>query len=133
MRSRERELDRLAKESATEPLGMFAEIYDPYRTGHEFGGVSPMNPIVRREVLSHIGYKRLDLAYVHPSWDLEGGAVSGLDLGFLPTDELRDEIPGALAAQFLETYYSAIERKPREWYDMVQGIREREFIALLPL
>ncbi|GAA3328216.1 hypothetical protein GCM10020331_071280 [Ectobacillus funiculus] len=40
---------------------MFAEIYDPYRVEHhEFGGVKPMDPYVRREVLSHLGYKRLD-------------------------------------------------------------------------
>ncbi|QJC52034.1 GNAT family N-acetyltransferase [Paenibacillus albicereus] len=133
LRSREKELARLAAESGTEPIGMFAEIYDPYRTEHGFGGADPMNPFVRREVLSHIGYKRLELDYVHPSWDLQGGAVSGLDLGFLPQDEELDGIPGALAAEFLETYYSAIEAKPAQWYDMVAGLKRQGRVALLPL
>ncbi|OXM16438.1 GNAT family acetyltransferase [Paenibacillus herberti] len=133
LRSREKELTRLAAQSGTEPIGMFAEIYDPYRTEHSFGGVNPMNPIVRREVLSHIGYKRLELDYVHPSWDLEGGAVSGLDLGFLPKDEELSQISGALAATFLEVYYSAIEKKPQQWYDMVETLKQRDVVALLPL
>ena len=43
-----------------------------------------MDPYVRREVLSHLGYKRLDFPYVHPSWNNDGEAVTGLDLCFLP-------------------------------------------------
>ena len=44
---------------------------------HEFGGVKVMDPYVRREVLSHLGYKRIDLDYVHPSWENNGEAVNG--------------------------------------------------------
>jgi len=134
LRQREMDLQELASASGTEPIGMFAEIYDPYRAqNHEFGGVSPMNPIVRREVLSHIGYKRLNFPYVHPSWDHEGNAVSELDLGFLPADEQLQELPAQLIATFLETYYSALPNKPQQWLDMVAELKKQQSIELLPL
>ncbi|MBD2869798.1 GNAT family N-acetyltransferase [Paenibacillus arenilitoris] len=134
LRSRERDLARLAEQSETKPIGMFAEVYDPFRAAdHAFGGVSPMNPYVRREVLSHIGYKRLDLAYVHPSWDHEGEAVSELDLCFLPADEEQSSIDASLVATFLERYYSALPNKPEEWLGMMNRIRSSESIGLLPI
>jgi len=133
-RQREKDLQRLAEASGTTPLGMFAEVYDPFRAQvHEFGGVSPMNPIVRREVLSHIGYKKLNFPYVHPSWDLEGNAVTELDLCFLPTDEEQSELPASLIATFLETYYTAIANKPQQWLDMVQALKAKQSVELLPL
>ncbi|QAY68381.1 GNAT family N-acetyltransferase [Paenibacillus protaetiae] len=134
MVNRERDLARLAKESGTERLGMFAEIYDPYLASiHEFGGVTPMNPLVRREVLSHMGYKRLDFGYVHPSWDHEGQAVEGLDLCFLPADDERASLPAQLIVQFLTTYYSALPNKPQAWLEMIEALRSREQVGLLPL
>ncbi|GKU79256.1 GNAT family N-acetyltransferase [Paenibacillus sp. L3-i20] len=134
MRNRERDLQRLAQESNTMPIGMFAEIYDPYRAeAHGFGGVSPMNPYVRREVLSHIGYKKLNLQYVHPSWDHEGQAVTELDLGFLPQDENLSHVDASLVVTFLEGYYSALPNKPLSWLDMVAKLKETDQIELLPL
>lgn len=134
MRNRQKDLDRLAAESGTEPIGMFAEIYDPYRAAsHEFGGVSPMNPYVRREVLSHIGYKKLDLEYVHPSWDHEGQAVTELDLGFLPTDEELTQVDASLVASFLEGYYTALPNKPEAWLNMIESLKSKGKIQLLPL
>jgi hypothetical protein len=121
LRSRERDLAKLAEQSGTQSTGMFAEIYDPYRAGeHTFGGITPMSPYVRREVLSHMGYKRLNLAYVHPSWDHEGHAVSELDLGFLPADEDQQSVAASLVAEFLETYYAALPNKPQEWLDTIE-------------
>lgn len=134
LRNREVDLQRLAELSGTTPLGMFAEVYDPYRAeGHEFGGVSPMNPIVRREVLSHIGYKKLNISYVHPSWDHEGQAVSELDFCFLPKDEEMSVIDATLVVSFLEIYYSALPNKPKEWLAMMDHIRGLERVELLPL
>ena len=134
LRNRERDLQQLAAKSGTKPLGMFAEVYDPYRAqGHGFGGVSPMNPYVRREVLSHVGYKRLDLAYVHPSWDHEGHAVAELDFCFLPQDEEQTSIDASLVAAFLEWYYAALPNKPQEWLAMMETIRAADKIELLPL
>jgi len=134
MRQREKDLHKLAATAGNESTGMFAEIYDPYRAqNHEFGGVSPMNPIVRREVLSHIGYKRLDFPYVHPSWDHEGNAVSELDLCFLPADEELQQLPASIIATFLETYYSALPNKPQQWLDMVEMLKSKQFIELKPL
>jgi len=134
MRQREKDLQKLAAAAGNESIGMFAEIYDPYRAqNHEFGGVSPMNPIVRREVLSHMGYKRLDFPYVHPSWDHEGNAVSELDLCFLPADEQLQQLPASLIATFLETYYSALPNKPQQWLDMVEMLKSKPFIELMPL
>ncbi|MHA6484029.1 GNAT family N-acetyltransferase [Paenibacillus sp. strain BS8-2] len=132
--NREKDLQRLAEQSKTAPIGMFAEIYDPYRAAdHGFGGVSPMNPYVRREVLSHIGYKRLELKYVHPSWEQTGEAVSELDLGFLPKDEELEAIPAELVVQFLTTYYSALPKKPQEWIEMVEHLKTLKEVRLLPL
>ena len=113
---------------------MFAEIYDPYRVqDHAFGGVKPMDPFVRREVLSHLGYKRTDIAYVHPSWNNDGEAVSGLDLCFMPGDDAVDESPAELIVNFLRRYYSVLPEKPQAWNDMVSKLELREKVVLLPL
>lgn len=134
LRQREEDLKQLAAQSNTESLGMFAEVYDPFRAQiHEFGGVSPMNPIVRREVLSHIGYKRIVFPYVHPSWDHEGQAVTELDLCFLPADEQMNTISAELVASFLEGYYAALPNKPQEWLEMVNNLRTQNELELLPL
>ncbi|GLX68109.1 GNAT family N-acetyltransferase [Paenibacillus glycanilyticus] len=134
MRSREKDLARLARESGTAPIGMFAEIYNPYETGeHDFGGVTPMNPFVRREVLSHLGYKMINFPYVHPSWEHTGEAVEGLNLCFLPADEEMSSIPASLVVHFLEGYYSALPNKPKQWLEMVDGLRGRNQLELLPI
>jgi hypothetical protein len=132
--NRLKDLEKLAKENGKELFGMFAEIYDPYRVEHhEFGGVKVMDPYVRREVLSHLGYKRLDLNYVHPSWENNGEAVSGLDLCFMPTNEKVDQLPAAFVKDFLTTYYAVLSNKPQEWLNMVDKISGQESISLLPL
>ena len=128
------DLQNLAGDQGVELFGMFAEIYDPYRkTDHDFGGVKTMDPFVRREVLSHLGYKRLDMEYVHPSWENDGEAVEGLDLCFMPTDENTNELPAALITDFLTTYYSVLEKKPEKWKRMVDQLKNKETVALLPL
>ncbi|MFP4978889.1 GNAT family N-acetyltransferase [Paenibacillus sp. CN-4] len=128
------DLRKLAAEGGKELRGMFAEIYDPYRVEHhEFGGVKPMDPFVRREVLSHLGYKRLDFPYVHPSWGNDGEAVEGLDLCFMPSDYERTELEAGLIADFLTRYYTVLPNKPVAWMDMVQELRGRPAVPLLPL
>lgn len=132
--NREKDLRRLERESGTVMLGTFAEIYDPREIPSlTFGQIAPMHPMVRREVLSHIGFCKLDLAYVHPSWDHEGKAVKGLDLGFRPADEATDSLPAPLVVSFLRWYYSALPNKPQEWLDMVAGLENKEEVRLLPL
>ncbi|WP_042454964.1 hypothetical protein [Neobacillus dielmonensis] len=132
--SRMQDLQQLAQENRKELFGMFAEIYDPYRaSNHEFGGVKVMDPYVRREVLSHLGYKRLDLKYVHPSWENNGEAVTGLDLCFMPVTEETDVLPASLVKAFLTTYYSVLPNKPKEWLEMIEKIAAKETIDLLPL
>lgn len=128
------DLQSLAGEKGVELFGMFAEIYDPYRKkDHDFGGVKTMDPFVRREVLSHLGYKRLDLEYVHPSWENDGEAVVGLDLCFMPADDNTVELPAALISDFLTNYYSVLENKPENWLKMVDQLKKKDTIALLPL
>ncbi|CAM4123157.1 GNAT family N-acetyltransferase [Mesobacillus thioparans] len=128
------DLQSLAAEQGVDLFGMFAEIYDPYRkTDHQFGGVKTMDPFVRREVLSHLGYKRLDLDYVHPSWENDGEAVEGLDLCFMSGNEETNELPGALITDFLTTYYSVLKNKPEKWIKMVDQLKGKETVALLPL
>jgi hypothetical protein len=128
-------LQQLAKENGGQKLmGMFAEIYDPYqKEDFDFGGVPTMNPFTRREVLSHLGYNRLDLSYVHPSWENNGIAVTGLDLCFMPMNEETTELPAALIVNFLSTYYSVLPVKPTEWLSMVEELKQRETVALFPL
>ncbi|OIB01675.1 GNAT family acetyltransferase [Paenibacillus sp. LC231] len=129
-----KDLNQLAAANGKELFGMFAEIYDPYRVqDHAFGGVKPMDPFVRREVLSHLGYKRTDIAYVHPSWNNDGEAVSGLDLCFMPGDDAVDELSTELIVNFLRRYYSVLPEKPQAWNDMVSKLELREKVALLPL
>jgi len=133
-RKRLDDLVALAKTAGNEIFGMFAEIYDPYRAGvHTFGGIKPMDPFVRREVLSHLGYKRLDFPYVHPSWQNDGEAVSELDLCFMPFNEETNEIPASLVSTFLKRYYEVLPNKPKAWLDMVDGLDAKEIIRLLPI
>lgn len=67
-KQRERDVLSMAEAAGKPLIGMFAEIYDPYRVGDfSFGGIRPMDPVVRREVLSHLGYERLDfLTFIRP-------------------------------------------------------------------
>ncbi|MNE81608.1 hypothetical protein D3C80_1782710 [compost metagenome] len=113
---------------------MFAEIYDPYRVeDFGFGGVKPMDPFVRREVLSHLGYERLDFHYVHPSWQGDGEAVTGLDLCFMPGQEGLESVEASLVADFLTRYYAVLEDKPAAWHAMVEQLRAKDTLRLLPL
>lgn len=131
---READLERLQLQSGTRMIGMFAEIYNPEAASAiPFGNRPAMHPAVRREVLSHLGYRKLDITYVHPSWDHEGQAVQELDLGFRPFDEALVSIPAALVVRFLRQYYAALPNKPQQWLDMIDGLEERESVALLPL
>lgn len=131
---READLRQMIAASGRPSLGMFAEVYDPAQAGElTFGGVSAMHPAVRREVLSHMGYLRLDFPYVHPSWQQDGEAVGGLDLCFLPADSSLTALPAKLVADFIQSYYKVLPKKPAAWEAMVAGLRTREQIALRPL
>ncbi|WP_055106237.1 GNAT family N-acetyltransferase [Paenibacillus ihumii] len=133
-KQRSKDLEALAAANGVRLHGMFAEIYDPYRVEeHEFGGVKPMDPFVRREVLSHLGYKRLDFEYVHPSWNNDGEAVTGLDLCFLPTDDEQDRLSAELIVSFLKRYYAVLPNRPQSWYAMVERLEGLDEVALLPL
>ncbi|MCM3115763.1 GNAT family N-acetyltransferase [Neobacillus sp. MER 74] len=132
--NRLKDLQQLANKNGKELHGMFAEIYDPYRVEHhEFGGVKVMDPYVRREVLSHLGYKRLDFSYVHPSWENNGEAVTGLDLCFMPLDDELKSLPTNLVKDFLTTYYSILSNKPKEWLEMIDRLGDKGEVTLLPL
>jgi hypothetical protein len=132
--NRLQDLQQLAKENGKELTGMFAEIYDPFQVdGSKFEGLDLMNPFVRREVLSHLGYQRLDFTYVHPSWENNGEAVKGLDLCFMPLDGKTTNLDSGLIVNFLTTYYSVLSNKPKEWVEMVEGLKQRETVSLLPL
>lgn len=132
--NRLKDLQELAAAEGKMLYGMFAEIYNPYLVAeHNFGGIKPMDPFVRREVLSHLGYKRLDFPYVHPSWQGDGEAVSGLDLCFMPGDENLDELNAGLIADFLTRYYAVLESKPEAWLAMVAKLRTMSTVRLLPL
>jgi len=132
--NRMNDLLRMASFSGNNLLGMFAEIYDPYRAGHhEFGGIKPMDPFVRREVLAHLGFRKLDFTYVHPSWKNDGEAVSGLDLCFMPIEHEGEELPAGLVVDFLKRYYAFLTNKPQEWLDMVERLEKRDRLKLLPI
>lgn len=132
---RQKDLNRLAEEQGEVLKGGFAEIYNPYmmKEDFNFGGVMPMNPFVRREVLSHLGYKRIDFEYVHPSWKNDGEAVTGLDFCFMPTDETVREISAPLVVAFLKNYYSVLPNKPQQWLDMIAYLEKQVTLNLLPL
>ncbi|MFH5187229.1 GNAT family N-acetyltransferase [Paenibacillus sp. TAB 01] len=137
VKQRTQDLLSLVQQSGGRLQGMFAEIYNPYLAqDHSFGGVKPMDPFVRREVLAHLGYRKLDLSYVHPSWQQDGAAVQELDLGFMSfgvdVEELAS-IPASLVSSFLETYYAILPNKPQAWYAMVEQLKQRDRIGLLPL
>ncbi|TRY28235.1 GNAT family N-acetyltransferase [Brevibacillus sp. LEMMJ03] len=133
-RERQKDLNALAAANGKQLYGMFAEIYDPYRVeDHVFGGIKPMDPFVRREVLSHLGYKRIDFPYVHPSWQNDGEAVTGLDLCFLPTDEDQDSLEADLIVTFLTRYYAVLPQKPQAWVEMVERLSGLDRVALRPI
>jgi len=128
------DLEHMAATSGQQLSGMFAEIYDPYRTGdHEFGGIKPMDPFVRREVLAHLGYKKLDFTYIHPSWNNDGEAVAGLDLCFMPIHHAGDELSARVVVQFLRRYYAFLTNKPGQWVAMVDQLEQKSTLRLLPI
>jgi hypothetical protein len=132
--NRKADLEQWAQRYGKTPLGMFAEIYDPYRAkDHAFGGIKPMDPYVRREVLSHLGYQRLDFPYVHPSWTNTGGAVSELDLCFLPAGDAMNSLPAELIVAFLTGYYAILPNKPAAWREMIERLQGEQQVALKPL
>lgn len=128
------DLNLLAAKNGNKLFGMFAEIYDPYQVEHyEFGSVKPMDPYVRREVLSHLGYKRLDFPYVHPSWNNDGESVTGLDLCFLPIKESINELQTELIVRFLKRYYTILSNRPKSWYTMIENLERIDTVTLLPI
>lgn len=131
---READLRRMAAAHAGALLGTFAEVYNPELvTELTFGQMPAMHPVVRREVLSHIGFKRLEIPYVHPSWRDDGTPVTNLDLCFQPTDDATDYLPGHMVADFLTAYYTVLPNKPAAWHEMIADLRSRETVALRPL
>jgi hypothetical protein len=138
VRNRMEDILRLVRAGSGILHGMFAEIYNPYLAqDHSFGGVKPMDPFVRREVLAHLGYRKLDIDYVHPSWHNDGVAVKDLDLCFMPYGEgdfSVETVPTGRITNFLERYYAVLPNKPEQWYDMIERLkRQREPVRLLPL
>ncbi|WP_159887248.1 GNAT family N-acetyltransferase [Paenibacillus puerhi] len=129
------DLRQVASEAGGKLNGMFAEIYNPELSeGLAFGGVKAMNAVVRREVLAHLGYLKLDLDYVHPSWQIDGEAVHGLDFCYMPLDDAGAKtVDAGLVARFLETYYAVLSEKPESWFRMIEGLKTRESVALLPI
>jgi hypothetical protein len=128
------DLNALATANGKRLFGMFAEIYDPYRVDYlEFGAVKSMDPYVRREVLSHLGYKRLDFLYVHPSWSNDGEAVTGLDLCFLTMEASANEVQAKLIVKFLRRYYSVLTNKPKSWHEMIESLEAKETVRLLSI
>jgi hypothetical protein len=131
---RAEDLARIAAAVGRKPIGMFAEIYNPYRVqDHSFGGIKPMDPFVRREVLSHLGYRRLDFAYVHPSWQNNGDAVSGLDLCFLSFEHEGNTLPAEFIVRFLKRYYAVLPNKSAAWHEMIAGLETVDTVELLPI
>lgn len=129
--NRAQDLHALAKNNGKDLRGMFAEIYDPYKVdSYEFGGVRSMNPYVRREVLSHLGYRRLDFTYVHPSWNNDGEAVEGLDLCFLTMAANNESLEADLIVAFLKRYYTVLPNKPDAWLQMIEKLENAETILL---
>jgi hypothetical protein len=62
--------------------------------------------------------------------------VQELDLCFMPFGEHAFEtetIPAATIAGFLERYYAVLPNKPEMWYRMVEDLKLRESVRLLPL
>lgn len=132
-KKRHEDLMSLSKEHNIELIGVFAEIYDPYRIGdHAFGGIQAMNPFVRREVLAHLGFKRLNFSYVHPSWTNEGDAVTDLDFCFLPYQDTQS-LKAAFIADFLKSYYAILSHKPAAWHAMIAKLESKDEIELYPL
>lgn len=131
---RERDLLQWAQAHGQELYGMFAEIYNPYKVDdHSFGGIKPMDPFVRREVLSHLGYRRIDFPYVHPSWQNDGTAVSALDFCFLSYAHQGDTISADLVVQFLKRYYSILPNKSDAWHKMVEDLEKQIELPLVEL
>ncbi|WP_102349050.1 GNAT family acetyltransferase [Bacillus sp. Marseille-P3661] len=124
-------LHSLAAANGKKLRGMFAEIYDPSQVEKlEFGGVRAMNPFVRREVLAHLGYKKLHFTYVHPSWNNDGEAVTGLDLCFLPMNNDTETLETSLIVQFLKQYYTVLPNKPDAWLEMISKLENQETVEL---
>ncbi|PWW28441.1 hypothetical protein DFO73_106257 [Cytobacillus oceanisediminis] len=50
-----------------------------------------------------------------------------------PSDENECEISSDLVVKFLTKCYSVHSTKPQEWYSMIEQLKEKENLALLPV
>ncbi|MNY74123.1 hypothetical protein D3C86_2130760 [compost metagenome] len=51
----------------------------------------------------------------------------------MPGDENLEQIEAALVANFLTRYYAVLADKPEVWTSMVERLKSRNTVPLLPL
>ncbi|MNR56892.1 hypothetical protein D3C85_1775610 [compost metagenome] len=51
----------------------------------------------------------------------------------MPGDENLERIEASLVADFLTRYYAVLADKPEAWTSMVEQLRSRDAVPLLPL
>ncbi|MNT57580.1 hypothetical protein D3C72_1949560 [compost metagenome] len=51
----------------------------------------------------------------------------------MPADDSLDEVPASLVVDFLTRYYTVLPNKPKAWVDMIDRLKEKDTVSLLPL
>jgi hypothetical protein len=51
----------------------------------------------------------------------------------MPLNGKSENLSASLIVDFLTTYYSVLPNKPKEWVEMVEGLKQKESVGLLPL
>jgi hypothetical protein len=51
----------------------------------------------------------------------------------MPMDDELSTLPALLVSDFLTAYYSILSNKPQEWLNMIEKVKAKETISLLPL
>jgi GNAT superfamily N-acetyltransferase len=98
--ARRAELDHLARQAGqTACRGVFIEADNPQRTPEALQlreRQTAMDAVTRLRVFAHLGFRRVDMAYVQPSLGSGKQPVTYLDLLFAPWDERvreRERVP----------------------------------------
>jgi GNAT superfamily N-acetyltransferase len=90
--------------------GVFIEADNPRRTPQhllEAEHITSLDAGVRLELFHHLGFRRVDVAYVQPPLERDKRAIGYMDLLFAPTESERSSLPSEWLFAALEAIWSA--------------------------
>jgi hypothetical protein len=116
--------------------GVFIEVDNPVRTPPDLSEHSTLDPYDRLRIFAHLGFRRVDIAYVQPPLGPGKNPVDHMDLLFAPwLDPSADHIPTDWILDTLQPIWSAWSPRtaPLQLTTLLQGLAAPEVALLDPL